>query len=200
MGSEWILLVPSNSLLATLTVGDRRWAMLGRYAIARDPVMRHQPRADLTNVTSTASKRRMSPDRHARLPARPHQAGEAGQAGSGCRAGRARLRGGIAPRRPAGPLRAMAPNWSRRTATVGLDRARQQGGAVDRQAMVSWESDLDLAGGEILDRMVGAMMATGAFFIGLAADGDHPASRWPSQMPKVEHAGKSMMLRITGTA
>src|SRR5262249_3636245 len=53
---------------------------------------------------------------------------------------------------------------------MGLDRVRRQGRAVDREAVVH-RGDLDLAGGEVFHRMVGAVVAL-VHLAGLGADRD----------------------------
>ena len=74
-----------------------------------------------------------------------------------CPAGRGSPRGGAAPRRPAvGDGDAAVRAVEQRD--VRLDHSGRQGLAVHGEAVVH-RGDLDLAGGELLDRMVGAVMA-----------------------------------------
>ena len=80
---------------------------------------------------------------------------------NGCPAAPARLRGGAARKRPGGRS-GRCRNWSRRTATCGFRRHWPAGRGIDRETVVH-RDDLDLVGREILDRMIGAVMALSHF-------------------------------------
>ena len=118
----------------------------GTAMVARNPA-RINPRGIATLPPSGA---------WARLAARP-SAPRTGRTDNGCPAGRARPPGGAAPRTPAGRS-ARCRSWSRRTARHASPTALAGRFAVDGEAVVH-RDDLDLAGGEVLHRMVRAVVA-----------------------------------------
>ena len=109
---------------------------------------------------------------------------------------RARPRGGAAPRRPACPS-AAGRNWCRRTARRGSPR-RSAGRvvAVHGEAVVH-RDDLHLAGGEVLHRMVGAVVAL-VHLLRLGAE-RQASIWWPRQMPNIGMP-EAISFWISGTA
>ena len=99
---------------------------------------------------------------------RSASARRSGRRGSGCPAGRARPRGGTAPRTPAGPCSA-ARNSSRRTARHASPRRSPAGSS--RSTAKPWFIEVisTLPVVKSFDRMVGAMMAL-MHLAGLAAE------------------------------
>ena len=90
--------------------------------------------------------------------ARRHQLHEALEQVDGCRSGRGSLRGGTAPRRPACPSQARPSLVPSNRLTWVTSTPSGSVFVVHREAVVL-AGDLDLAGGEVLHRLVGAAMA-----------------------------------------